>query len=156
MTSVSRSGKFTITYPQEWKFVETRTGYLNDPSMIALLAYPEFMKTGIIGSVRLDVGNFITLSSVGDWGERIAAAKLDYRQVALDRFKIEGEEALLRKYGYNAPASPLQSSQPMECLDSYRMHATRAYILTLCVDGEDFAKLGPVFMQVIESLSIQD
>lgn len=153
--SVSNLGKFSILNPAEWVFTETPKGYLGDSSVVSLLNYPNILKIGVSGSVRETVDTLDSLTKVAEWGGRIAESKPGYRETSSDQLRIKDEQVFLREYRWIAPA-PLQGGQPMRCLDNYRVHDTRAYILTLCVNEEDFARLKPIFIQTIESFAYLD
>ncbi len=156
LQSTSTSGGFSISHPEHWAFRETPRGYQGDSTVVAFLVYPNLPKLGIYIVIRRQNISYGSVEAVAEMGEQTARKQQGYRELSMERSTAGNEETLLREYVWLTPATPLQSSQPRQCLDNYRLHNRTAYILTLCVDAENFSAVKPTFQQMIESFTYLD
>lgn len=153
----SPAGSFSITYPEFWHFSETPRGHYGfggfDSSIVAVVGYNNFPKIGRIVTVNVRRSTILynSLGEVSDWGNQLASKNQAYKSVQPQKSILSDEETILREYVFDLPATPIQSPVTMRCYDNYRLHEQVGYILTLCVNVEDFDTVGPIFQQMIAS-----
>ncbi len=153
--STSSVGKFAISYPEQWQWIETPSGYAGDLTVVALLAYPDPTKLGVYGSIRRSVSSYDSIEEVSKWGEQIAFSQQDYKQISFEPSSINGEDTRLREYTSVTPVSPIMGSSSRHCVDNYRLRNRIGYIITLCVDEEDYTSSESIFRQIVDSFSYQ-
>lgn len=153
--STSSAGHFTISYPENWDFLQ-HPGGQRDPTIVAAIAHPNLFKLGVIVFIRQSTSQYDSIDGVSKWGEEIAQQEQDYQEILMSELFLTREETGLREYRWYTPATPLQSPQLMQCYGSYRLHNQIGYVLTLCVNAEDFPAAAPTFRQMIENFTYSD
>lgn len=154
--SKSAVGHFVISHPADWQFGETPSGLNGDPTIIAYVSYRNLLKVGVDIEIHRSLSAATSIDQVSSWGEQIARERDGYREIALSPLFVRGEASQTREYTYSTPTTPIQSSYTRQCLDDYRLHKGTGYILSMCVEAEDFSALEPVFQDMINSFAFTD
>lgn len=160
LVSASVAGHFSIERPEYWQFSETPKGQWSgdgsDSSVVTIIQYSNFPKRGVIILIRRAVGHYISIEEVSNWGEQLGRKQQSFREFSTQELVVGGDGTIIREYTFYTPATPIQSSLMLQCYDNYRFRNQTAYVLTFCVDAEDFAAIKPTFWRMIESFTYLD
>lgn len=155
-TSLVEPYGIMITYPEEWEYTVTPRGIWENPDVIALFTFRNYLKLGIRGSIERMPDAAVTIEDVANRGDLLANNQLGYKEISLTEEHLFNERALKREYVFLVPATPLEPVQSIHCLESYRIHRGTGYLLSLCVNEEEFSRLRELFQSVINSMVFQE
>ena len=151
----SMKGNFVISYPEIWYFAQNPANQ-RDSSVVAAIANPTVFKLGVIVFIRRSGVSYDSFDKVSKWGEEIVAKENRFESISSTKLMIRNEETELREYTWFAPLTPISSPEKMQCYGNYRLHERTGYVITLCVNAEDWAIVAPTFRQMIESFAYLD
>lgn len=153
--TTSTAGHFSISHPERWHFSQ-QPGGQQDSTIVSAVVYPDFFKLGVVIFFRRSTVLYDSLDEVAKWGEDVARTEQAYEEISIQKLLLKNEETILRTYTWFTSWTPISSPQKMKCYGNYRIHNRVGYVITLCVNGEDFDIVKPVFRQMIDSYTYQD
>jgi hypothetical protein len=153
--SVNTQGRFAISYPSNWYFLQSPGGQ-RDPTVVAAIVRPDILKLGVVISFRRSSVFYSSLDEVAKWGKEVAQSELGYEEIATNVLVVNGEETVFHEYTWFTPQTPLEKPQKMQCYGNYRLHNQVGFVITLCINAEDFSSNKSTFRQIINSFIYQD
>ncbi|MBI5653638.1 MAG: hypothetical protein HZC40_24795 [Chloroflexi bacterium] len=165
--ATSQQSRFSISYPANWIYLENPGGNRGDKTYVATISSPGVFRLGVFGVIRRRVDQFDTLSAVAKWGEDIANRNQTQsavpstdtsvnRTISSNEYLIRGEKTILREYIWGQGGSLGLTTIVRHCLDNYRIHNGVGFVLTLCTDDDEYSRVAPAFIQMIESFAYLD
>lgn len=156
----SERGRFSIQYPEGMFFTEAPWNGIEkspDPTtLVAIINTFGFQRYGTAVEFRRGNGSSNSLDDVSQWGERINRTREKYTLISIQRYVVNGEETMLREYTATVYVPEFfAGNRSIHCFDNYRFH-DRGYILTFCTDADDFARLKPTFVKMMETYAYLD
>ena len=159
--------RFSISYPDIWFYSDNPGGNRGDKTFVAIISSPGVFRLGVSGVIRRSVDQFDTLSAVAKWGEDIANRNQKQsvvpstdtsvnRIISSNEYLIRGEKTILREYIWGQGGPLGLTTIVRHCLDNYRFHNGVGFVLTLCTDDDEYNRVAPTFIQMIESFAYLD
>jgi hypothetical protein len=158
---------FSIAYPDNWTYLETPGNERDDSSKVAFIHGSSVLRLGVFAIIRRSTANFDTLDDLAKYSEELETS--DQRRYAtqaidtnIDRTLeskeeiVKGEKTIYREYtfGQNGPLGI--TIMVRHCLANYRVHNRIGYSLTLCTDEDEYHRVAPTFLRMIESFAYLD
>jgi hypothetical protein len=150
-TYVSQREHFSISVPESWGVAETPHGNHGDKEVIAVIGVPG--RSSPHGSLARKAFAQADIGAVAAWGESRVQTEEVYVEISLEPIRIAGLEGLQREYSWKS-YSRLLGLATWRCQDTYVLHGTSGYALSLCADERHWPQVEPVFRQMIESFSV--
>ncbi len=153
----SSSGYFQLAVPADWQFLDISPVSQGDPTLVANLIYGVAPHVAL-ADLRRSEDIFDSLDKVAQWSEDVYLQKQvtkmhpAYREVYRKTLMVKTEDTIIREFSYDTE-SLFPGKVLFHCLDNYRIHQQKGYILRFCGDENDFENLKPSFMQMIDSFA---
>jgi hypothetical protein len=148
--ATSEKGGVSISYPSMWGILMEPVGR-SDSNIVAALSYPNFPNLGVYIFIRRNIITYGSLTEVANWGKEIASTENAYREISFGKYLIGNEETYLSEYIRYTSASPIQGPQEIRCYGDYRLHNRTGYAIDMCVNADDFPKVAPTFLRILDS-----
>jgi hypothetical protein len=163
----SRSAQFAISYPSNWFYQETANNSRGDFVQAANISCISVFRLGVFVSLQRSSNTFYLLTDVAKQGEQFedfehARGEMSprvasmHQTLSLREFAVDAEETFLREYTYSQSGSLGRGIMVRRCLSNYRLHNHQGYILQFCTDEDEFGRVAPTFLQMIESFEYLD
>lgn len=145
----NQTGKFSIDYPENWLAYELPQGNHGDKEVVAMIEprgnyLPQlFVSQKFFSAPRI--------ADVASWGEMRNQSRGDCTTIKLEDISTPNITGQVREYILMMDSS--LGTAKWHCLDLYTLNNQLGYQFSFCVNEKDWAKMSPVFQQMIQSVA---
>lgn len=150
-TYYSEYGNFVISYPENWRGVDTPQGDHGDPYTISIIKPFRTWPGLIISAKDFNSGD---IDQVVVWGEERAQVNDYYKEVERKVFEFHDLRGYSREYTWKSE-SLISGQRLIHCLDYYLLNQNRGFILSFCADDPIWIDSKIVFQKMIESFQFR-